>query len=188
MSFFFFNDTATTEIYTLSLHDALPISYWVSCSGPGHRRTNTKRPSGDQLRLGRPANSFPSRLTSRPTFPELVLRITSLFGLYRKYAICSPSRDTANAIILSTSEIFRTTFLPSKDSSYSDDVRRGSPGPRRIPMSAIALRWEELVATMPYTAVSPPPSRFRTMTGSASSEKTDAVFPLNGSTAKRRVT
>src|SRR3712207_7860614 len=25
MQFFFFNDTATTEIYTLSLHDALPI-------------------------------------------------------------------------------------------------------------------------------------------------------------------
>src|SRR3712207_6886533 len=28
-SFFFFNDTATTEIYTLSLHDALPISIEV---------------------------------------------------------------------------------------------------------------------------------------------------------------
>src|SRR3712207_8140109 len=28
--FFFFNDTATTEIYTLSLHDALPI-YAVRC-------------------------------------------------------------------------------------------------------------------------------------------------------------
>src|SRR5258706_15048126 len=30
--FFFFNDTATTEIYTLSLHDALPISPrpWIS--------------------------------------------------------------------------------------------------------------------------------------------------------------
>ena len=26
MYFFFFNDTATTEIYTLTLHDALPIS------------------------------------------------------------------------------------------------------------------------------------------------------------------
>src|SRR2546422_7091424 len=26
LNFFFFNDTATTEIYTLSLHDALPIS------------------------------------------------------------------------------------------------------------------------------------------------------------------
>src|SRR5690348_18503805 len=29
LSYFFFNDTATTEIYTLSLHDALPISYGV---------------------------------------------------------------------------------------------------------------------------------------------------------------
>src|SRR5438876_3529227 len=27
--FFFFNDTATTEIYTLSLHDALPISFGI---------------------------------------------------------------------------------------------------------------------------------------------------------------
>src|SRR5260221_7208200 len=33
-NFFFFNDTATTEIYTLSLHDALPIySIWSSVSG-----------------------------------------------------------------------------------------------------------------------------------------------------------
>src|SRR5438046_10593063 len=31
-SFFFFNDTATTEIYTLSLHDALPISWPRSAS------------------------------------------------------------------------------------------------------------------------------------------------------------
>src|SRR6266496_3284856 len=31
VSFFFFNDTATTEIYPLSLHDALPIS----CGGSG---------------------------------------------------------------------------------------------------------------------------------------------------------
>ena len=29
LCFFFFNDTATTEIYTLSLHDALPISLSV---------------------------------------------------------------------------------------------------------------------------------------------------------------
>src|SRR5216684_8687595 len=46
MFFFFFNDTATTEIYTLSLHDALPIS-------PGRRSgpvswtssTSSSRPS-----------------------------------------------------------------------------------------------------------------------------------------------
>src|SRR2546430_12515323 len=33
---FFFNDTATTEIYTLSLHDALPI-----CAAPNCRRSRT---------------------------------------------------------------------------------------------------------------------------------------------------
>src|SRR2546422_8285470 len=32
--FFFFNDTATTEIYTLSLHDALPISGNRAGTGP----------------------------------------------------------------------------------------------------------------------------------------------------------
>src|SRR5438132_6037681 len=35
---FFFNDTATTEIYTLSLHDALPIS-WGSSSRPRSTRS-----------------------------------------------------------------------------------------------------------------------------------------------------
>src|SRR2546428_10272984 len=34
--FFFFNDTATTEIYTLSLHDALPISTERACSAKGN--------------------------------------------------------------------------------------------------------------------------------------------------------
>src|SRR2546429_1664746 len=34
--FFFFNDTATTEIYTLSLHDALPIS--IRCPVASGRR------------------------------------------------------------------------------------------------------------------------------------------------------
>src|SRR2546427_1049744 len=34
--FFFFNDTATTEIYTLSLHDALPIWAELRQAGPDH--------------------------------------------------------------------------------------------------------------------------------------------------------
>src|SRR3972149_11892751 len=40
LSLFFFNDTATTEIYTLSLHDALPIwpsgawALWVAITTP----------------------------------------------------------------------------------------------------------------------------------------------------------
>src|SRR2546422_8513136 len=36
--FFFFNDTATTEIYTLSLHDALPISASFQPGPPAPRR------------------------------------------------------------------------------------------------------------------------------------------------------
>src|SRR3712207_7789838 len=39
--FFFFNDTATTEIYTLSLHDALPIFSALSPGDPGRRRVRT---------------------------------------------------------------------------------------------------------------------------------------------------
>src|SRR6476646_7666983 len=35
--FFFFNDTATTEIYTLSLHDALPISVGEQPGAPRQR-------------------------------------------------------------------------------------------------------------------------------------------------------
>src|SRR2546426_9342084 len=42
--FFFFNDTATTEIYTLSLHDALPILYgWPQCFA--ERRAFLRDPS-----------------------------------------------------------------------------------------------------------------------------------------------
>src|SRR2546430_17055042 len=45
--FFFFNDTATTEIYTLSLHDALPI--WIPHDG-GPRREPAPPPGGEQVR------------------------------------------------------------------------------------------------------------------------------------------
>src|SRR5258706_16299964 len=41
--FFFFNDTATTEIYTLSLHDALPISGLVEPGAGSHARPSLSR-------------------------------------------------------------------------------------------------------------------------------------------------
>src|SRR5258708_23960832 len=41
---FFFNDTATTEIYTLSLHDALPISARPRCLLVLHRSREPGRP------------------------------------------------------------------------------------------------------------------------------------------------
>src|SRR5258707_8330145 len=48
---FFFNDTATTEIYTLSLHDALPISVFSNAGGdvsaPGAGIASTASSAGD---------------------------------------------------------------------------------------------------------------------------------------------
>src|SRR5262249_60757969 len=47
--FFFFNDTATTEIYTLSLHDALPISDAQPVARPDCRpRQYGERPQTDR--------------------------------------------------------------------------------------------------------------------------------------------
>src|SRR2546427_5364505 len=55
--FFFFNDTATTEIYTLSLHDTLPISPCAPAS-----RTTPRRRAGGTCRARRPP---PSRSSCR---------------------------------------------------------------------------------------------------------------------------
>src|SRR5579863_4808128 len=43
--FFFFNDTATTEIYTLSLHDALPICRRAPCGRESHPEWGLQSPS-----------------------------------------------------------------------------------------------------------------------------------------------
>src|SRR5258708_31961333 len=50
--FFFFNDTATTEIYTLSLHDALPISATQRRRGPDGSHAGADPPGrlGEELR------------------------------------------------------------------------------------------------------------------------------------------
>src|SRR5256885_3572405 len=52
-SFFFFNDTATTEIYTLSLHDALPIFVGRHAHRHAHPR------SGCRARVAR--SRYPAR-------------------------------------------------------------------------------------------------------------------------------
>src|SRR3712207_9591447 len=63
-TFFFFNDTATTEIYTLSLHDALPISSRSRTVLPRHPSTvSMSMASGYPERHGRAAHhpAGPSR-------------------------------------------------------------------------------------------------------------------------------
>src|SRR2546422_5067305 len=44
--FFFFNDTATTEIYTLSLHDALPISPQLALRELDFSQLRNRNPPG----------------------------------------------------------------------------------------------------------------------------------------------
>src|SRR3712207_8633409 len=59
--FFFFNDTATTEIYTLSLHDALPISPAAEEAAEKPSATTRERsgkPTGE--RSGKPAAGVPA--------------------------------------------------------------------------------------------------------------------------------
>src|SRR5215467_6678634 len=72
--FFFFNDTATTEIYTLSLHDALPISR-------------------NRSAVGRIACDFGAS-SARPRNRPPTMRISGLAGLCRDDA---RDRDAAPA-------------------------------------------------------------------------------------------
>src|SRR3712207_8443053 len=62
MVIFFFNDTATTEIYTLSLHDALPISAGPPPERRGHRglaaAESRKGGRGLRRRRGRQARAI----------------------------------------------------------------------------------------------------------------------------------
>src|SRR5256885_15009975 len=50
--FFFFNDTATTEIYTLSLHDALPIFFGVWHSDEHILASNSKCLAQNPIDIG----------------------------------------------------------------------------------------------------------------------------------------
>src|SRR6266516_6640426 len=59
--FFFFNDTATTEIYTLSLHDALPISRPAGPRWPGRLRPGPGTARGVRPGTSRTGRARPSR-------------------------------------------------------------------------------------------------------------------------------
>src|SRR6266550_8006380 len=65
--FFFFNDTATTEIYTLSLHDALPITPPV--------RTPTSPPPRSNLPASRVLLLLPTSTYRTTAFVEAARRV-----------------------------------------------------------------------------------------------------------------
>src|SRR3989442_8746484 len=87
--FFFFNDTATTEIYTLSLHDALPIclTVWVSIR-LGYTRSHV---SPKVCARSQRSEEHTSELQSRP---HLVCRLL----LEKKKMYISAGSEFTNAI------------------------------------------------------------------------------------------
>src|SRR5256885_14632533 len=73
--FFFFNDTATTEIYTLSLHDALPISAQRQAEvrdRAGDREPADRRLRGEERQHDQaPCHQSPAELRSEEHTSEL---------------------------------------------------------------------------------------------------------------------
>ena len=74
-SFFFFNDTATTEIYTLSLHDALPIC--PRCSASCKRYCSN---SGGRLRV---------RAINLSSYLILILALFPCRGIMQRLSVVS---------------------------------------------------------------------------------------------------
>src|SRR5256885_14395859 len=81
LHFFFFNDTATTEIYTLSLHDALPISLGSAPVFRGQSPYENHAPSSDTG--GRPARCRADRKSTRLNSSHLVISY-AVFCLKKK--------------------------------------------------------------------------------------------------------
>src|SRR5688500_19918048 len=80
LSFFFFNAPPTTEIYTLSLHDALPIYHKRRTALPSPRNWTPVR----SVSLRHPASSFPlDRKSTRLNSSHLVISY-AVFCLKKK--------------------------------------------------------------------------------------------------------
>src|SRR2546430_11591784 len=99
--FFFFNDTATTEIYTLSLHDALPILPW-------RRVLQAER-----------TREFVSRRTNDPTVGrgrcQRPARCKAACGVLRRFACClRPSDRKSTRLNSSHSQISYAVFCLKK--------------------------------------------------------------------------
>ena len=79
--FFFFNDTATTEIYTLSLHDALPIYEHIGSLHIPVNDFNLSKTFIPPIFTATYADDSPDYRYARKSYPKLSLTHTAN-GLY----------------------------------------------------------------------------------------------------------
>src|SRR6266480_531206 len=130
--FFFFNDTATTEIYTLSLHDALPIassrsrsspppwSHWSKCcSGSGERPARLD--SGGSYEVGCESDVLTRRALGRATC--FAATKVAICRTVRKSSISSSSNATwmekCSSSEASSLTNMRESTMPSANKSTS---------------------------------------------------------------------
>src|SRR5258708_25451941 len=106
--FFFFNDTATTEIYTLSLHDALPIS---SHAAPDAPAVPGGRPSEPAARHRRNSETLHRRPSISATEDRKSTRLNSSHQIISYAVFCLKKKEQPT----SANEPVPTT--PSLDST-----------------------------------------------------------------------
>src|SRR5258707_2792415 len=104
--FFFFNDTATTEIYTLSLHDALPIS------GPYSAREGQPSPA-----------CFSCPLTLSASLSRPSSTATSLATIFCSAAAHSRSEEHTSELQSRQYLVCRLLLEKKKNRSISDTLQ-----------------------------------------------------------------
>src|SRR5437773_9584172 len=100
---FFFNDTATTEIYTLSLHDALPTS-----PAPRNRRSSSamRKPSSVSRRIARR-----DRKSTRLNSSHITISY-AVFCLKKKKQFHPANRDRVNLLLTQPSHLRPASTAP----------------------------------------------------------------------------
>src|SRR2546425_9361258 len=105
MSFFFFNDTATTEIYTLSLHDALPILAGLAGGRPGPGTSRGPWPRTPVAAKPSPRGSGAGTASPRPVFVRSEEHTSELQSL--AYLVCRLLLEKKKKYIISLLTIDR---------------------------------------------------------------------------------
>src|SRR5256885_8695817 len=106
--FFFFNDTATTEIYTLSLHDALPISR-VSSPRPGCSTLTTSAP-----RSASAMAHMGDRKSTRLNSSHLVISYAVFCLKKKKQELTAYMRNTPLAHLYLCTVLLRRPLQPAR--------------------------------------------------------------------------
>src|SRR5256885_8631331 len=100
--FFFFNDTATTEIYTLSLHDALPIYH---CAQDRRRHAGRRQP---------PARRRPARSEEHTSELQSPCNLVCRLLLEKKNAAIFGPLSSLIAALVSAQAIIVRRLAPGK--------------------------------------------------------------------------